>query len=93
MSLYRIQRRWRRYTRRCPHFLPSPALASPVGSPSSQPNIAVSNGALFYPVRGEPWDSSSSEHELKDIFSRLDNALPNEDVLDTVVRPWIQNYK
>ncbi|KAG7189612.1 hypothetical protein KM043_017295 [Ampulex compressa] len=52
-----------------PHFLPSPALASPVGSPSSQPNIAVSNApcsTLFVANLGQ----FVSEHELKDIFSR-----------------------
>ncbi|XP_076546500.1 uncharacterized protein LOC117605079 isoform X4 [Osmia lignaria lignaria] len=51
-----------------PHFLPSPALASPVGSPSSQPNIAVSNApcsTLFVANLGQ----FVSEHELKDIFS------------------------
>lgn len=54
-----------------PHFLPSPALASPVGSPSSQPNIAVSNApcsTLFVANLGQ----FVSEHELKDIFSRLE---------------------
>lgn len=54
-----------------PHFLPSPALASPVGSPSSQPNIAVSNAqcsTLFVANLGQ----YVSEHELKDIFSRSD---------------------
>jgi len=54
-----------------PHFLPSPALASPVGSPSSQPNIAVSNAqcsTLFVANLGQ----LVSEHELKDIFSRSD---------------------
>ena len=54
-----------------PHFLPSPALASPVGSPSSQPNIAVSNAqcsTLFVANLGQ----FVSEHELKDIFSRSD---------------------
>lgn len=56
-----------------PHFLPSPALASPVGSPSSQPNIAVSNAqcsTLFVANLGQ----FVSEHELKDIFSRLDKS-------------------
>ncbi|KAM0724775.1 Cell wall integrity protein scw1 [Formica fusca] len=51
-----------------PHFLPSPALASPVGSPSSQPNLAVSNAqcsTLFVANLGQ----FVSEHELKDIFS------------------------
>jgi len=54
-----------------PHFLPSPALASPVGSPSSQQNIAVSNAqcsTLFVANLGQ----FVSEHELKDIFSRSD---------------------
>lgn len=58
-----------------PHFLPSPALASPVGSPSSQPNIAVSNAqcsTLFVANLGQ----FVSEHELKDIFSRLDILHP-----------------
>ncbi|EGI71122.1 Protein couch potato [Acromyrmex echinatior] len=53
-----------------PHFLPSPALASPVGSPSSQPNIAVSNAqcsTLFVANLGQ----FVSEHELKDIFSSV----------------------
>lgn len=56
-----------------PHFLPSPALASPVGSPSSQPNIAVSNApcsTLFVANLGQ----FVSEHELKDIFSRSENV-------------------
>ena len=56
-----------------PHFLPSPALASPVGSPSSQPNIAVSNApcsTLFVANLGQ----FVSEHELKDIFSRSESA-------------------
>nr|KAF7429308.1 hypothetical protein H0235_005706 [Vespula pensylvanica] len=55
-----------------PHFLPSPALASPVGSPSSQPNIAVSNApcsTLFVANLGQ----FVSEHELKDIFSRSES--------------------
>ena len=52
-----------------PHFLPSPALASPVGSSSSQPNIAVSNApcsTLFVANLGQ----FVSEHELKEIFNR-----------------------
>lgn len=56
-----------------PHFLPSPALASPVGSPSSQPNIAVSNApcsTLFVANLGQ----FVSEHELKDIFSRSESV-------------------
>lgn len=53
-----------------PHFLPSPALASPVGSPSSQPNIAgnAQCSTLFVANLGQ----FVSEHELKDIFSRSD---------------------
>ncbi|XP_011500494.1 PREDICTED: protein couch potato [Ceratosolen solmsi marchali] len=52
-----------------PHFLPSPALASPVGSSSSQPSIAVSNApcsTLFVANLGQ----FVSEHELKEIFNR-----------------------
>ncbi|XP_046430749.1 U1 small nuclear ribonucleoprotein A-like isoform X1 [Neodiprion fabricii] len=51
-----------------PHFLPSPALASPVGSSSSQPSIAVSNApcsTLFVANLGQ----FVSEHELKEIFN------------------------
>lgn len=53
-----------------PHFLPSPALASPVGSSSSQPSIAVSNApcsTLFVANLGQ----FVSEHELKEIFNRF----------------------
>nr|CAD7255794.1 unnamed protein product [Timema shepardi] len=52
-----------------PHFLPSPALASPVGSSSSQPGIGVNNApcsTLFVANLGQ----FVSEHELKEIFSR-----------------------
>ncbi|XP_034940711.1 protein couch potato isoform X3 [Chelonus insularis] len=52
-----------------PHFLPSPALASPVGSSSSQPSIAVSNApcsTLFVANLGQ----FVSEHELTEIFNR-----------------------
>ncbi|CAG9823322.1 unnamed protein product [Phaedon cochleariae] len=53
-----------------PHFLPSPALASPVGSSSSsQPGIGVSNApcsTLFVANLGQ----FVSEHELKEIFAR-----------------------
>lgn len=55
-----------------PHFLPSPALASPVGSSSSQPGIAVSNApcsTLFVANLGQ----FVSEHELTEIFNRLAN--------------------
>lgn len=56
-----------------PHFLPSPALASPVGSsPSSQPGIGVSTApcsTLFVANLGQ----FVSEHELKEIFSRSDH--------------------
>ncbi|XP_069692973.1 uncharacterized protein [Periplaneta americana] len=51
-----------------PHFLPSPALASPVGSSSSQPGVGVSNApcsTLFVANLGQ----FVSEHELKEIFS------------------------
>ncbi|XP_044586503.1 protein couch potato [Cotesia typhae] len=51
-----------------PHFLPSPALASPVGSSSSQPSIAVSNApcsTLFVANLGQ----FVSEHELTEIFN------------------------
>uniref|UniRef100_A0A1B6DWR1 RRM domain-containing protein n=1 Tax=Clastoptera arizonana TaxID=38151 RepID=A0A1B6DWR1_9HEMI len=53
-----------------PHFLPSPALASPVGSsPSSQPGLGVNTApcsTLFVANLGQ----FVSEHELKEIFSR-----------------------
>ncbi|XP_030750210.1 uncharacterized protein LOC115877998 [Sitophilus oryzae] len=52
-----------------PHFLPSPALASPVGSNSSQPALGVSNppcSTLFVANLGQ----FVSEHELKEIFAR-----------------------
>jgi hypothetical protein len=52
-----------------PHFLPSPALASPVGSSSSQPGLGVSNppcSTLFVANLGQ----FVSEHELKEIFAR-----------------------
>ncbi|GLV31669.1 couch potato [Carabus blaptoides fortunei] len=52
-----------------PHFLPSPALASPVGSSSSQPGMGVSNApcsTLFVANLGQ----FVSEHELKEIFGR-----------------------
>jgi hypothetical protein len=52
-----------------PHFLPSPALASPVGSSSSQPGVGVNNApcsTLFVANLGQ----FVSEHELKEIFSR-----------------------
>ncbi|KAG5899617.1 hypothetical protein JTB14_037277 [Gonioctena quinquepunctata] len=64
-----------------PHFLPSPALASPVGSSSSQPGIGVSNppcSTLFVANLGQ----FVSEHELKEIFAReqkekkMDNLNP-----------------
>uniref|UniRef100_A0A6P7GSW7 RNA-binding protein with multiple splicing 2-like n=1 Tax=Diabrotica virgifera virgifera TaxID=50390 RepID=A0A6P7GSW7_DIAVI len=51
-----------------PHFLPSPALASPVGSSSSQPGMGVSNppcSTLFVANLGQ----FVSEHELKEIFA------------------------
>ncbi|XP_067012312.2 uncharacterized protein cpo [Anabrus simplex] len=51
-----------------PHFLPSPALASPVGSSSSQPGMGMSNApcsTLFVANLGQ----FVSEHELKEIFS------------------------
>ncbi|KAK7792621.1 hypothetical protein R5R35_013453 [Gryllus longicercus] len=51
-----------------PHLLPSPALASPVGSSSSQPGVGVSNApcsTLFVANLGQ----FVSEHELKEIFS------------------------
>ncbi|XP_044258872.1 protein couch potato isoform X3 [Tribolium madens] len=51
-----------------PHFLPSPALASPVGSSSSQPGLGVSNppcSTLFVANLGQ----FVSEHELKEIFA------------------------
>ncbi|KYB29453.1 Protein couch potato-like Protein [Tribolium castaneum] len=53
-----------------PHFLPSPALASPVGSSSSQPGLGVSNppcSTLFVANLGQ----FVSEHELKEIFARF----------------------
>ncbi|XP_073996488.1 protein couch potato-like isoform X4 [Rhodnius prolixus] len=55
-----------------PHFLPSPALASPVGSsPTSQPQAHVPNNGpcstLFVANLGQ----FVSEHELKEIFSSL----------------------
>ncbi|KOX77324.1 Protein couch potato [Melipona quadrifasciata] len=68
-----------------PHFLPSPALASPVGSPSSQPNIAVSNApcsTLFVANLGQ----FVSEHELKDIFSRL------EKLYRTIPQPFYDDF-
>nr|XP_022910536.1 uncharacterized protein LOC111421601 [Onthophagus taurus] len=52
-----------------PHFLPSPALASPVGSSSSQPGLGMSNppcSTLFVANLGQ----FVSEHELKEIFGR-----------------------
>lgn len=52
-----------------PHFLPSPALASPVGSNSSQPAMGVSNApcsTLFVANLGQ----FVSEHELKEVFGR-----------------------
>nr|CAH7727419.1 unnamed protein product [Callosobruchus chinensis] len=56
-----------------PQFLPSPALASPVGSSSSQPGVGggmgVSNhpcSTLFVANLGQ----FVSEHELKEIFAR-----------------------
>ncbi|CAB0032216.1 unnamed protein product [Trichogramma brassicae] len=53
-----------------PHFLPSPALASPVGSSSSQPSLAAVSNApcstLFVANLGQ----FVSEHELKEIFNR-----------------------
>ncbi|XP_054265376.1 protein couch potato-like isoform X2 [Macrosteles quadrilineatus] len=50
-----------------PHFLPSPALASPVGSsPSSQPGIPTGPcSTLFVANLGQ----FVSEHELKEIFA------------------------
>lgn len=53
-----------------PHFLPSPALASPVGSSSSQPGVGVSNppcSTLFVANLGQ----YVSEHELKEVFGRF----------------------
>lgn len=53
-----------------PHFLPSPALASPVGSSSSQPGMGVNNppcSTLFVANLGQ----FVSEHELKEIFGRF----------------------
>ncbi|KAF5276200.1 hypothetical protein FQR65_LT04004 [Abscondita terminalis] len=50
-----------------PHFLPSPALASPVGSSSSQPGLGVNNppcSTLFVANLGQ----FVSEHELKEVF-------------------------
>ncbi|KAL1505302.1 hypothetical protein ABEB36_004897 [Hypothenemus hampei] len=52
-----------------PHFLPSPALASPVGSSSSQPGMGMNNppcSTLFVANLGQ----FVSEHELKEIFAR-----------------------
>ncbi|KAK4881805.1 hypothetical protein RN001_005124 [Aquatica leii] len=52
-----------------PHFLPSPALASPVGSSSSQPGLGVNNppcSTLFVANLGQ----FVSEHELKEVFGR-----------------------
>ncbi|KAH1028562.1 hypothetical protein HUJ05_001908 [Dendroctonus ponderosae] len=51
-----------------PHFLPSPALASPVGSGSSQPGMGMNNppcSTLFVANLGQ----FVSEHELKEIFA------------------------
>ncbi|XP_063216219.1 U1 small nuclear ribonucleoprotein A-like isoform X2 [Bacillus rossius redtenbacheri] len=52
-----------------PHFLPSPALASPVGSSSSQHGVQAVNNApcstLFVANLGQ----FVSEHELKEVFS------------------------
>ncbi|XP_026482689.1 protein couch potato-like, partial [Ctenocephalides felis] len=50
-----------------PHFLPSPALASPVGSCGSQPAVASNApcSTLFVANLGQ----FVSEHELKEIFS------------------------
>ncbi|XP_066248568.1 uncharacterized protein cpo [Euwallacea similis] len=51
-----------------PHFLPSPALASPVGSSSSQPGMGMNNhpcSTLFVANLGQ----FVSEHELKEIFA------------------------
>jgi hypothetical protein len=56
-----------------PHFLPSPALASPVGSSSSQPGVGVNNApcsTLFVANLGQ----FVSEHELKEIFSRCGSS-------------------
>lgn len=53
-----------------PHFLPSPALASPVGSsPSSQPGMPQPTpcSTLFVANLGQ----FVSEHELKEIFARF----------------------
>ncbi|ENN73759.1 hypothetical protein YQE_09639, partial [Dendroctonus ponderosae] len=55
-----------------PHFLPSPALASPVGSGSSQPGMGMNNppcSTLFVANLGQ----FVSEHELKEIFARCSN--------------------
>lgn len=60
-----------------PHFLQSPGLASPVGSSSSQPNIAVSNApcsTLFVANLGQ----FVSEYELKEIFSRSGRTMSAE---------------
>ncbi|XP_049857466.1 protein couch potato-like [Schistocerca serialis cubense] len=49
-----------------PHFLPSPALASPVGSSSSQPGVSNAPcSTLFVANLGQ----FVSEHELKELFS------------------------
>jgi hypothetical protein len=67
-----------------PHFLPSPALASPVGSSSSQPSIAVSNApcsTLFVANLGQ----FVSEHELTEIFNR-------QECQNNWVRNGWQNY-
>ncbi|ENN83162.1 hypothetical protein YQE_00478, partial [Dendroctonus ponderosae] len=56
-----------------PHFLPSPALASPVGSGSSQPGMGMNNppcSTLFVANLGQ----FVSEHELKEIFASLAKA-------------------
>lgn len=59
-----------------PHFLPSPALASPVGStPPSQPTVSISAApcsTLFVANLGQ----FVSEQELKEIFNRY---VPNFD--------------
>nr|CAD7425525.1 unnamed protein product [Timema monikensis] len=70
-----------------PHFLPSPALASPVGSSSSQPGIGVNNApcsTLFVANLGQ----FVSEHELKEIFSRyVANVVVGE--LDSTGKPQL----
>ncbi|XP_044757069.1 protein couch potato isoform X1 [Coccinella septempunctata] len=68
-----------------PHFLPSPALASPVGSSSSQPGMGVSNppcSTLFVANLGQ----FVSEHELKEIFAREQQREKKMDNLNTYMQ-------